>query len=349
MSDDAPEPDVLFHVDRGVGVVTLNRPEKINAVTEGMLGLIERALDEWDDDDAVESLLLRGAGPRGFCAGGDITAIHRDATADPARSVAMWRREYRGALRLASWTRPVVSYLDGIAMGAGVGLGGHVSLRVVTPRSRVGMPETLIGLTPDAGGSFLLSRAPGELGTHLALTGTAMTASDALLTGFADVLVEEEGERGGDRVLEALATGGPDAVRALGVEPPPAPLAAHRGWIDDAYQGDDARRVLARLRELEHEGVAAAGRAAAELATASPTSVVLTLAAQRRARTLPDLESVLGQELGLVTALADSPDLVEGIRARVVDKDRSPRWSPAALADVNVDAVLARVDWDTRL
>jgi enoyl-CoA hydratase len=349
MSDDAREPEVLFRVDRGVGVVTLNRPDKINAVTEGMLGMIETALDAWQDDDRVESLLLRGAGPRGFCAGGDITAIHRDATADPSRSVAMWRREYRGALRLARWHRPVVSYLDGIAMGAGVGLGGHVALRVVTPRSRVGMPETLIGLTPDAGGSFLLSRAPGELGTHLALTGSAMTASDALLTGFADVLVEQEGEVGGDLVLDALATGGLDAVRALAVEPPPAPLAAERSWIDDACRGDDARVVLARLRELEQDGVAAAGGAADDLEAASPTSVVLTLAAQRRARTLPDLESVLGQELGLVTALADSRDLVEGIRARVVDKDRAPRWSPAALADVDVDAVLARVDWDTRL
>ncbi|MBF4578894.1 enoyl-CoA hydratase/isomerase family protein [Frigoribacterium sp. VKM Ac-2530] len=349
MSADAREPEVMFHVDRGVGVVTLNRPGKINAVTEGMLGLVERALDAWQDDDAVEALLLRGAGPRGFCAGGDITAIHRDATADPARSVAMWRREYRGALRLARWDRPVVSYLDGIAMGAGVGLGGHVSLRVVTPRSRVGMPETLIGLTPDAGGSYLLSRAPGELGTHLALTGVAMTASDALLTGFADVLVADEGEAGGDLVLDALATGGPDAVRALAIEPPPAPLAAERSWIDDAYQGDDARRVLARLRELERDGVAAAGRAADDLEAASPTSVVLTLAAQRRARGLPDLEAVLGQELGLVTALADSPDLVEGIRARVVDKDRSPRWSPARLADVDAAAVLARVDWETRL
>jgi enoyl-CoA hydratase len=349
MSDDAREPEVLFHVDRGVGVVTLNRPDKINAVTAGMLGLIERALDEWEHDDAVESLLLRGAGPRGFCAGGDITAVHRDATADPSRSVAMWRREYRGTLRLARWRRPVVSYLDGIAMGAGVGLGGHVSLRVVTPRSRVGMPETLIGLTPDAGGSWLLSRAPGKLGTHLALTGDAMTASDAVLTGFADVLVAEQGEAGGDLVLDALATGGPEAVRALAVPPPAAPLAADRAWIDDAYAGDDALGVLARLRELEHGGVTAAGRAADALEAASPTSVVLTLAAQRRARALPDLEAVLGQELGLVTSLADSPDLVEGIRARVVDKDRSPRWSPASLAEVDVAAVLAGVDWATRL
>jgi len=176
-----------------------------------------------------------------------------------------------------------------------------------------------------------------------------MTASDALLTGFADVLVAEEGEAGSELVLDALATGGPDAVRALAIEPHPAPLAAERSWIDDAYQGDDARQVLARLRGLARDGVDAAGSAADDLEAASPTSVVLTLAAQRRARGLPDLQAVLGQELGLVTALADSPDLVEGIRARVVDKDRSPRWSPAGLADVDVAEVLARVDWDTRI
>jgi len=176
----------------------------------------------------------------------------------------------------------------------------------------------------------------------------AAVVSDVLAAG-ADVLVAEEGEAGSELVLDALATGGPDAVRALAIEPPPAPLAAERSWIDDAYRGDDAVRVLGRLRGFAREGLDAAGRAADDLEAASPTSVVLTLAAQRRARDLPDLEAVLGQELGLVTALADSPDLVEGIRARVVDKDRSPRWSPARLADVDAAAVLARVDWDTRI
>lgn len=344
MSDVAPA--VLTHVERGVGVVTLNRPEKINAVTLEMLGLVEQALDAWEDDSRVSAVLLRGAGPRGFCAGGDITWIHAAATTDPRRSVDMWRREYRGTLRLSRWSKPIVSLLDGIAMGAGIGLGGHVTLRIVTERSSVGMPETRIGLTPDAGGSFLLSRAPGELGTHLALTGRAMTAADALHTGFADLFVPSSELT---RVLPALAEGGPDAVRALGTTAGPSELADAAGWIDRAYRGDDAGTIVSRLHELAEEGLADAGAVVDDLVAASPTSVVLTLEAQRRAARLPDLEAVLGQELGIVTSLAASPDLVEGIRARVIDKDRRPRWSPSTIAEVDVEATLATVDWSTRL
>ncbi|ROS52974.1 enoyl-CoA hydratase/isomerase family protein [Frigoribacterium sp. PhB24] len=339
-------PTVLTHVDRGVGVVTLNRPRKINAVTIEMLGLVEQALDTWEDDPAVSSVLLRGAGERGFCAGGDIAWIHANATTDPRRSVDMWRREYRGTLRLSRWSKPIVSLLDGIAMGAGIGLGGHVTLRIVTERSSLGMPETRIGLSPDAGGSFLLSRAPGELGTHLALTGRAMTAADALHTGFADLFVPSTDLT---QVLPALAEGGPDAVRALGTDAGPSDLAAAAAWIDDAYRGDDAVTIVRRLRRLAESGPAEAGAVADDLEAASPTSVVLTLAARRRAARLPDLEAVLGQELGIVTSLAASPDLAEGIRARVIDKDRRPRWSPSTLAEVDVPAVLATVDWTTRL
>ncbi|KPG81380.1 3-hydroxyisobutyryl-CoA hydrolase [Frigoribacterium sp. RIT-PI-h] len=344
MSDVAPT--VLTHVDRGVGVLTLNRPQKINAVTLEMLGLVEQALDVWEDDPGVSSVLLRGAGPRGFCAGGDIAWIHANATTDPRRSGDMWRREYRGTLRLARWSKPIVSLLDGIALGAGVGLGGHVTPRIVTEPSSVGMPETRLGLSPDAGGSFLLSRAPGELGTPLALTGRAMTAADALHTGFADLFVPSSELT---RVLPALADGGPDAVRALGADAGPSDLAAAAEWIDDAYRGDDARTIVGRLRDLSYSGLADAGAVADDLEAASPTSVVLTLEARRRAARLPDLEAVLGQELGIVTSLAASPDLVEGVRARVIDKDRCPRWSPPTLAEVDVAATIATVDWTTRL
>jgi enoyl-CoA hydratase len=344
MSDVAPT--VLTHVERGVGVLTLNRPQKLNAVTIEMLGLVEQALDAWEDDPRVSSVLMRGAGPRGFCAGGDIAWIHANATTDPRRSVDMWRREYRGTLRLARWSKPIVSLLDGIAMGAGLGLGGQVTLRVVTERSSVGMPETRIGLSPDAGGSFLLSRAPGELGTHLALTGRAMTAPDALHTGFADVFVPSSELT---RVLPALAEGGPEAVRALGGDAGPSDLAGAAEWIDEAYRGDDARTIVRRLRHLAEAGFAEAGTVADDLEAALPTSVVLTLEARRRAARLPDLEAVLGQELGIVTSLAASPDLVEGIRARVIDKDRHPRWSPSTLAEVDGAATLATVDGTTHL
>ena len=346
MSDDADDRPIVTEIVDGVGVLTLSRPRKINAVTVEMLGLIDAALDGWQHDPAVTAVVLRGAGERGFCAGGDITQIHRNGTTDPRRSIDMWRREYRGALRLSRYPKPVVSLMDGLAMGAGVGLGGHVALRVVTERSAVGMPETLIGLTPDAGGSYLLSRAPGELGTHLALTGRAMTGADAIATGFADVMLASSDL---DRVIPALAAGGVPAVRSLAVDPPPAPLLSAAGWIDDAYRGDDARAIVARLRRLGSEGVADAGGAADDIEAASPTSVVLTLHAQRRARRLPDLEAVLGQELALVSALAASHDLVEGIRARVIDKDRSPRWSPPTLDEVDVERTVDSIDWDTRL
>jgi enoyl-CoA hydratase len=346
MSDDADDLPITTETIGGVGVLTLDRPDKINAVSERMLELIDRALTGFEHDADVRAVVIRGAGPRGFCAGGDITQIHRNGTADPARSIAMWRREYLGVLRLSRFPKPVVSLLDGVAMGAGVGLGGHVSLRVVTERSAVGMPETLIGLTPDAGGSYLLSRAPGELGTHLALTGRAMSGPDAILTGFADVLVPSDRL---DDVVPALGRGGLDAVRALAVEPSAAPLAEAADWIDAAYRGDDALAIVRRLRAAAADGVEDAGGAADDIEAASPGSVILTLEAQRRARRLPDLEAVLGQELGLVSALADAPDLVEGIRARVVDKDRRPRWSPPRLADVDVRTLLDRIDWGTRL
>ena len=346
MSDDADDLPIATETIGGVGVLTLDRPGKINAVSERMLELIDLALTAFEHDPAVGAVVIRGAGPRGFCAGGDITQIHRNGTTDPARSIAMWRREYLGVLRLSRFAKPIVSLLDGVAMGAGIGLGGHVSLRVVTERSAVGMPETLIGLTPDAGGSHLLARAPGELGTHLALTGRAMTGADAILTGFADVLVPSDRL---DEIVPALGRGGLEAVRALATPPPPAPLAEAASWIDAAYEGDDAVAIVRRLRAAAAGGVQDAGGAADDIEAASPTSVVLTLEALRRARRLPDLEAVLGQELGLVSALADSADLVEGIRARVVDKDRRPRWTPARLADVDAPAVIDRVDWATRL
>ncbi|WP_423918580.1 enoyl-CoA hydratase/isomerase family protein [Frigoribacterium sp. 2-23] len=339
--------EILTHVEPGgVGVITLNRPAKINALTDTMLGAIEDALDRWEDDDGIVGIVLHGTGDRGFCAGGDIASIHGHGRDDPAASIDVWHREYRGVLRLSRFRTPIVSLLDGLAMGAGIGLGGHVSLRVVTERSVVGMPETLIGLTPDAGGSFLLSRAPGELGTHLALTGRAMSGADALVTGFADVFVPATVL---PDIPHALATGGLDGVRALAVAPPMSELDGARVWIDEAYRGDDALAIVARLRALEATGIAEAGRSADDIEAASPTSVVVTLAAQRRARALPDLESVLGQELGLVSALAGQHDLYEGIRARVIDKDRRPAWSPATLDAVDVDAVLARIDWDAHL
>ncbi|GAA2095459.1 enoyl-CoA hydratase/isomerase family protein [Streptomyces albiaxialis] len=321
LREELREEEVLTGVEGRLGRITLNRPRALNALTHGMVRRLDAALAGWEQDPAVEAVVLTGAGERGLCAGGDIRAIHEDARARGGASGPFWRDEYRLNARIARYPKPYVAVMDGIVMGGGVGVSAHGSLRVVTERSRVAMPETGIGFVPDVGGTFLLSRAPGELGTHLALTGDAVGAADALLCGLADHFVPSA-------ELPALLR---DALEVPVAEAPPGELAAAREWIDRCYAADTVEEILERLRA---DGSRGAKEAAGTLERRSPTSLKVTLAALRRARELATLEEVLEQEYRVSCACLDSPDLVEGIRAQVVDKDRSPRWSPATLAEV---------------
>jgi enoyl-CoA hydratase len=295
-----------------------------------MVRRIDEALTEWERDTAVETVVITGAGERGLCAGGDIRAIHDDARdGDGTASAAFWRDEYRLNARIARYPKPYVAVMDGIVMGGGVGVSAHGSVRVVTERSRVAMPETGIGFVPDVGGTRLLALAPGELGTHLALTGAQIGAADALLCGLADhyvpaaVLPEFLGALAVLPVEESLD----GHVRT----PPQGVLAARRDWIDNCYAADTVEEIVRRL--LAH-GDPAAKEAAETLLAKSPTALKVTLASLRRARTLGSLEPVLNQEYRVSCAALDMPDLVEGIRAQVVDKDRRPRWSPKTLDEV---------------
>lgn len=186
MNDDEP---VLLHTEGRVLHITLNRPRALNALTHSMVCHIDDALTGAAGDEAVVAVVIRGAGDRGLCAGGDIRSIYEDARAGRRASVDFWRDEYRLNARIARFPKPYVALMDGIVMGGGVGVSAHGGVRVVTERSRVAMPETGIGFVPDVGGTYLLSRAPGELGTHLALTGRAVGAADAILCGLADHFV----------------------------------------------------------------------------------------------------------------------------------------------------------------
>ena len=163
--------DVLLRTEGRPGFLTLNRPRAIKALTHPMVLAVDAALTDWEHDPAVTTVVIKGAGERGLCAGGDIRAIHDDARAGGSASAAFWRDEYRLNARIARYPKPYVALMDGIVMGGGVGVSAHGSVRVVTERSRVAMPETGIGFVPDVGGTYLLGRAPGELGTPLALTG----------------------------------------------------------------------------------------------------------------------------------------------------------------------------------
>ena len=180
---------MLFRRDRGLGRITLNRPRAINALNHSMVTEIARVLDEWAQDDGVEAVVLQGAGDRGLCAGGDIRAIYLDAKRGGEATYAFWHDEYLLNSQIAHYPKPFVAVMDGLVMGGGVGLSAHASHRVVTDRSVVGMPEVKIGLVPDVGGTYLLSRAPGHTGFHAALTGAGVSGQDAIAMGLADRIV----------------------------------------------------------------------------------------------------------------------------------------------------------------
>ncbi|MFD4475743.1 enoyl-CoA hydratase/isomerase family protein [Streptomyces sp. NPDC058471] len=333
-SDEAP---VLLRTHGRAGHIVLNRPRAINALNHAMVRLMDDALAAWERDDAVATVVLTGAGERGLCAGGDIRSIHDDIRAGGgAASVGFWRDEYRLNARIARFPKPYVAVMDGIVMGGGVGVSAHGSVRIVTERSRIAMPETGIGFVPDVGGTYLLTRTPGELGTHLALTGSAVGAGDALLCGLADHYVPSERL---PRFTAALAEANVhEVVAEYATTAPEGELAAHREWIDSCYSADSVEEIVDRLYT---SGDRAAKETAETILGKSPTSLKVTLAALRRARALASLEQVLDQEYRVSATAITAPDMVEGIRAQVVDKDRDPHWSPAELTQVS-DAEVAR-------
>ncbi|SDF37032.1 enoyl-CoA hydratase [Cellulosimicrobium cellulans] len=338
--------EILARVDDGVGHLTLDRPRALNALGYSMLGEIADVLDEWRVDPTVRLVLLDGAGDRGLCAGGDIRELHASVVAGrQADARRYFRREYAVDAALAELPVPVVTIMDGITMGGGVGLAAHAPVRVVTERSRVAMPETRIGFTPDVGGSWLLARAPGRLGEMLALGAVTMDAADAIHAGLADHYVPSERLPVLGADLAALASAGVDpldveavrdVVRRHALPTPVSGLVARRTAIDAAYAADTVPQIVARLRAAAADGDERAGAEADELERLSPTAVTVALAAVRSARALPDLRAALAQEYGLVCWFVDTqPDLVEGIRAQVVDKDRDPSWRPATLEEVD--------------
>jgi len=326
--------EILTRVDGGVGFLTLHRPKAINSLTQTMVTAMDAALTAWATDDAVKTVVVSGAGDRGLCAGGDVVAIYHSAQADGAEARRFWFDEYRLNARIARFPKPYIALMDGIVMGGGLGIGMHGSARVVTDTSKIAMPEVGIGLIPDVGGTMLLSRAPGLLGLHAALTGAPFSAADAIVLGFADHYVPHAD-------LEAFTTaivadGEQVALRNFTRQPPGSQLAAQRDWIDHCYAGETVVDIVAALRG--HDAVPA-NDAANLIATRSPIALAVTLASIRRAADYTTLEETLVQEYRVSCAAVRSHDLVEGIRAQVVDKDRNPTWSPVSLAAVTDEDV----------
>ncbi len=327
------EAEILLSRAGRLAIVTLNRPKAINALTLNMVRVMASALRDWAEDDSVGAVLVRGAGPRGLCAGGDIVAIYNAARSGDPAPVEFWREEYRLNLAMAEYPKPVIAIMHGIVMGGGVGISAHAAHRVVCENSTVAMPEVGIGFIPDVGGTFLLARAPGELGTHLALTAGRAGPADCLLVGLADYFVPQAELEGLPELLRDC--GSHDDVRAalgkVAASAGPAPLAASKAWIDAAYAAETVEEIAGRLAgRAEPE----AGEALAQLQKHSPTSLKVTLRLLRQARAVGRLAPCFDMELAAATACLGGHDFPEGIRAAVIDKDRAPQWKPARLEDV---------------
>lgn len=338
VTDIDAEPTVLVRTEGALGRLTLNRPKAINALDYDMIQQLGAALDAWRDDTDIDIVLIDGAGDRGMCAGGDVRALYDQiVSGQPERTAEFFRAEYALNLMISEFPKPVVAIADGITMGGGIGLAGHAAIRIVTERSRLAMPETRIGFTPDVGGTYLLGRAPGRIGEYLGLTGGTMSAADAVYAGFADHYVPSQHL---DELREALGkradpTSPSELVLLFDETPEASVLATERAWIDEVFSAETVGEIAERLSARAEASASATADTLSEL---SPTGLAVTLDAVREAREGTLRDALIGEYRRVMWFATQHPDLPEGIRAQLVDKDRSPKWQPATIADLTADA-----------
>ena len=340
-----PTESVLTEKRGSLGVITLNRPRAVNALNSEMMQLMNAALDDFEQDAGITAVLLRGAGERGLCAGGDVVALYKATGENPDQGVDFFRVEYTLNLRISRYPKPFISLMDGLVLGGGVGVSAHSSHRIVTEGTRTGMPETVIGFCPDVGGLNILARAPQNLGRLMAVTGLHVTGADALAVGMADYFVPSE--KLDDLVAALESVEGADAVaqvlEGFAEQAPPSQLVENAHWIEGAFAADTVEEILEKVQVVADsgaEGAEFAGTVLAALQKNGPTGMKVALEAVRRAGSQSLAETLNQDFVTSCNALAHH-DMREGIRAQVVDKDRNPQWCPASLAEVSRESVLA--------
>ena len=338
---------VLAERRQHLGILTLNRPKALNALSLEMIRAVTAQLLAWRDDPQVGAVLLRGANREGkapaFCAGGDIRYFHGAALAGDPTLEDFFSEEYALNHLIHTFGKPTFALMDGITMGGGMGLAQGASMRIVTERSLLAMPETNIGLFPDVGGGWFLARTPGHLGEFLGLSGQVLGAADALAVDWADIgMAADKLDAFVDALVHATAidgVGALSAANAFAVDHGIAALAPQRALVDRVFAKPTLAAIMAALQA--EEGEFAAGLAKT-LQQRSPLMMAVTLEQIRRARTMT-LADDLRMERGLVRHCfhlrKGASETLEGIRALVVDKDHTPRWNPASIADVDAGMV----------
>ena len=328
--------DLLIRVEGRCGLITLNRVDALNALSEPMCVALDAALVGWADDGAVDLVVIDAVGERAFCAGGDIAQLYAAGIAgDFAHGRRFWRKEYRMNLRIAEYPKPIVSLMQGFVLGGGVGIGCHASHRIVGESSQIAMPETAIGLVPDVGGSYLLAKAPGRLGAYLAATGTRMGPGDAIYAGLADHFVPQSEWPALTRALVAEGLG---ALTRFTDTAPDGDLPGLRDQIDAHFGAGD---LAAIVQSLQGDKGAFAQGALKALARASPLAACSAVEIQHRLRDGATLPQALELEYRYTHRAQDMGDFLEGIRAMVIDKDRKPRWLHDKIEAVSAAEVAA--------
>ena len=340
-ADTMVEPDLIARREGFAGIIRLNRPKTINAVTLDMFRDIDKALGMFEADPSVSVVVLEGSGERGLCAGGDIRALYKSSQMNGDLGKVLWREEYVLNARIKKFPKPYVAFMDGIVMGGGVGLSAHASHRVVTERTTLAMPEVGLGFFPDVGGTWLLSHAPGEIGTYFGLTGQTMNGPDAVYAGFADAVVPSSRLAGLRDVLTKARPGSTASeIRALidgfATGETAGPVAAMRATIDRWFSYDRMEDIIAALT---HDRSKLAQSTLKTLGEKSPRGMVVALKLLRLARQSSSLEECLVREYRAALEVFRSDDFREGVRAAVIDKDRNPKWSPPRIEDVTPDMI----------
>ena len=335
------EPDLIARREGAAGVIRLNRPKTINAVTLEMFRDIDKALGQFESDPAIGLILLEGAGDRGLCAGGDIRALYESSKVRGDLGKILWREEYILNARIAKFPKPYVAFMDGIVMGGGVGLSAHGSHRVVTERTKLAMPEVGLGFFPDVGGTWLLSRSPREIGTYFGLTGQTMNGPDAIYARFAEAVVPSTKLATLRETLVNLRAGASPAevktaIDGFATGETSGPIAAIQPQIDRWFAHDRMEDIIAALRR---DGSELAQSTLKTLNEKSPRGMVVALKLLRLARASSSLEECLVREYRAALEVFKSDDFREGVRAAVIDKDRNPKWSPPGIEDVTPEMV----------
>ncbi|MEH3041628.1 MAG: enoyl-CoA hydratase/isomerase family protein [Sphingomonas paucimobilis] len=332
---------ILTSIDHHIGRIRLNRPKALHALNHEMCDAMLAALEDWRDDPAVQAIVIDHAEGRGFCAGGDIRMIADSSAADGAAARAFFATEYRLNHRLFTYAKPTIAFMDGVTMGGGVGISQPCRFRVATENSRFAMPETAIGLFPDVGGGWYLSRLPGRIGQYLALTGARLDGAEMLALGLATHLVPADAQEAVKQAIVADPQAAESILSDRAMPPGDAPILAQREAIDRLFASDDFEEILAAL---EADGSDWASAQLATLRQRSPLSCKVSLKLLLDGATMPTFEDEMRQEYAVVTRIVQRPDIVEGVRAVIVDKDHAPKWDPAApeaVSDHMIDRIFA--------